>query len=526
MTGIIAANSNNGQWLAGIDWAAKILPLRVLGKCGGDDSDIMDAISWAAGLPVPGVPANPYPAQIINLSLGGIGDCTANYHSVLGAALAHGVTRAIIAAAGNESVDVSSSAPANCSEVIAVAATTNQGSLAPYSDFGAGIALSAPGGDVPPNFDTDNIAVLFNSGTTVPELYGWGIGAGTSFSAPIVAGVASLVLGLAPNLSAAQLRTLLTSTASPFPAASTCSTSRCGAGIVNARAAVIAAQGGAPAAANFQGLWWYSPGGAEDGWGINFAHQGDQIFGTWFTYEANATGQGWWLTLIATKSAPGVYTGNLYATTGPPFYTLPFIWAPGVVPSAGTAILSFSDANNGSFHYTLNLLNVPGGMVDQTKPITRQPLGSAPMATCSYSAQPNLAAATNYQDIWWAGTSANPGTEQGWGINFAHQGDNLFASWFTYDVDGTPLWLVSPAQKTGPGIYTGSLYRPSGPRVDAYDKAQFSPNPPVGTMTLTFSDGNNANFHYDITGVGTAPVSQTKQITRELFAAPAGTKCQ
>jgi hypothetical protein len=194
-----------------------------------------------------------------------------------------------------------------------------------------------------------------------------------------------------------------------------------------------------------------------------------------------------------------------------------------VVPSTGTAILSFSDANNGSFHYTLNL---PGGMVDQTKPITRQPLGSAPMAICSYSAQPNLAAATNYQDIWWAGTSANPGTEQGWGINFAHQGDNLFASWFTYDVDGTPLWLVSPAQKTGPGIYTGSLYRPSGPRVDAYNKAQFSPNLPVGTMTLTFSDGNNANFHYDITGVGTAPVSQTKQITRELFAAPAGTKCQ
>ena len=104
VTGLIAANSNNGQWLAGIDWAAKILPVRVLGKCGGFDSDILDGIAWAAGLPVPGVPANPYPAQLINLSLGGVDRCSPAYHSVLGAALAHGVTRAIIAAAGNEGV--------------------------------------------------------------------------------------------------------------------------------------------------------------------------------------------------------------------------------------------------------------------------------------------------------------------------------------------------------------------------------------------------------------------------------------
>jgi serine protease len=146
VSGIIAANSDNKVWLAGINWAARILPVRVLGKCGGWDSDIIDGVAWAAGLVVPGVPTNPYPAQVINLSLGGSGACFPLYHQVFSAALAHGVTRAIVVAAGNEGVDVADSVPASCSEVIAVAATTGTGSLASYSDFGAGVTLSAPGG--------------------------------------------------------------------------------------------------------------------------------------------------------------------------------------------------------------------------------------------------------------------------------------------------------------------------------------------------------------------------------------------
>ncbi|MEO8675627.1 MAG: hypothetical protein ABI569_08610, partial [Casimicrobiaceae bacterium] len=178
-------------------------------------------------------------------------------------------------------------------------------------------------------------------------------------------------------------------------------------------------------------------------------------------------------------------------------------------------------ANNGSFHYDVNL---PTGTVAQTKAITRQPLGSGAFATCGAGA--NLATATNYQDIWWAGTSAAPGTESGWGINFAHQADTIFVSWFTYDLDGTPLWLVATAPKTGAGVYDGDLYRPSGPRFDAYDKSQFKANPPVGTMKLTFADGNNAAFNYtvQVAGMG-APVTQTKPITRQLFSA-AGTACR
>jgi len=519
VAGIIAANSNNGLWLAGIDWAAKILPVRVLGKCGGWDQDIMDGVAWAAGLSVPGVPANPYPAQVINLSVGGSGPCDAGYHAVFTQALdpAKGSARAIIVAAGNETSDVSGSVPANCGETIAVAATLNSGYIASYSNFGAGIALSAPGGSSL-SLQDDSIAILYNHGKTVPDVDAWAIGAGTSFSAPIVSAVASLVLGLAPNLTAAQLRALLTSTASAFPAGSDCDTSRCGAGIVNARAAVAAAQvGGSPA--NYQGMWWAGP--AEDGWGINFAQQGNVIFGTWYTYDT--TGKGWWMTLITNGNpAPGVFTANLFTTTGPPFYTQPFVKTTPPPPPIGTATLNFTDVNNAAFHYDVNL---PTGTVSQTKAITRQPLGSAPFATCTSGGQ-SLAAATNYQDIWWAGTSASPGTEQGWGINLAHQGDIIFASWFTYDFDGTPLWLVATANKIAAGIYQGDFYRPSGPRFDAYNKAQFSHNPSVGTMKLTFVDGNNARFDYSVMVAPLpGPVTQTKTITRELFSTT-GTTCR
>jgi len=284
--------------------------------------------------------------------------------------------------------------------------------------------------------------------------------------------------------------------------------------------AYIATIYGAPAARNYQGLWWKSPGGSEDGWGINFAHQGEVIFGTWFTYDT--TGKGWWMTLIADDTATaGTYVGKLYATTGPPFNAVPFVQVGGPPPPIGEATLTFADANNGTFHYDVNL---PTGKVSQTKAITRQVLNAAALASCG--TQANLAAATNFQDIWWAGTSASPGTESGWGINFAHQGDTVFASWFTYDFDGTPLWLVATAKKDAPGVYSGDLYRPSGPRFDAYDKSQFAANPSVGTVKLTFADGNNATFDYTVKLAGmAASITQTKSITRQIFTAP-GTACK
>ena len=504
---IIAANSNNGQWIAGIDWGARILPVRVLGKCGGWDSDIIDGVAWAAGLSVPGVPANPYPAQIINLSLGGPGTCEPAYHNVFSNALARGITRAIIAAAGNEGVDVATTAPAGCSEVIPVAATTGSGLLASYSNFGTGVVLSAPGGST--NLDVDGIAILYNHGKTVPGADAWAVGAGTSFSAPMVSAVASLVLSVAPAMTAAQLRSLLASSASPFPPASDCSALRCGAGILNAQAAVIAAQASAPAA-NYQGLWWNSPANSESGWGINFAHQGDTIFASWFTYDVN--GRGWWLVMTAPKTGAATYSGTLYQTHASAFYA----FNPAAVTNmaVGTGTLAFTDANNGTFTYTVN-------GTTQTKAITRQVFGAQP--ACTFGAQPNLALATNYQDLWW---NAPANSESGWGVNFSHQGSTIFLTWFTYDVDGSPMWLVATAtQTTNPAVFTGTLYRTAGTRFDAFNPANVV-NTPVGSATVTFANGNLATFAYTVEVAGMAnPASQSKTITREIFAAP-GTTCQ
>ena len=258
--------------------------------------------------------------------------------------------------------------------------------------------------------------------------------------------------------------------------------------------------------ANYEGLWWNAPAGSESGWGINFAHQGDVIFASWFTYDL--TGKGWWLVMTAPKTGANTYSGALYQTTGPAFNAVPFNPMKVAATQVGTGTLSFSDANNGTFAYTVN-------GISQAKNITREVFGSPP--TCTFGAG-NLAAATNYQDLWWA---APAGSESGWGVNFTHEGDTIFATWFTYDLDGTPMWLVVTAQKTAPGMYAGMLYRTTGP---AFNAVPFNPAnvvaTPVGTATLSFTDGNTGTFAYTVNGV-----SQAKAITRQVFTNP-GTACQ
>jgi hypothetical protein len=263
----------------------------------------------------------------------------------------------------------------------------------------------------------------------------------------------------------------------------------------------------AAAVVNYEGLWWNAPAASESGWGINFAHQGDIIFASWFTYDL--TGKGWWLVMTAPKTAPNAYSGALYQTTGPPFNAVPFNPMLVTPTQVGTGTLSFSDANNGTFAYTVN-------GIAQTKNITREVFG--PLPTCTFGAQPNLGLATNYQDLWWASPA---GSESGWGVNFTHQGDTIFATWFTYDLDHTPMWLVVTAQKTAPGTYAGTLYRTTGP---AFNAVPFNPAnvvaTAVGTATLSFTDGTTGTFAYTVNGI-----SQTKAVTREVFTNP-GTVCQ
>ena len=263
----------------------------------------------------------------------------------------------------------------------------------------------------------------------------------------------------------------------------------------------------APGPVNYGGIWWNSPAGSESGWGINFAHQGDTIFATWFTYDL--TGRGWWLTMTATLTATGTYTGTLFQQTGPPFNSVPF--SPSLVfgTVVGTGTLTFTDANTATFAYSVNF-------VTQTKTITRQVFGQLP--TCTFGLLNDLSLAYNYQDLWWA---APAGSESGWGVNLTHQGDTIFATWFTYDLDRTPMWLSVTAPKTAAGTYGGTLYRTRGPPFNA---VPFDPNSvvatAVGTATFTFSDGNTGTFDYTVNGV-----TQTKSITREVFVSP-GTVCQ
>jgi hypothetical protein len=258
---------------------------------------------------------------------------------------------------------------------------------------------------------------------------------------------------------------------------------------------------------NYEGLWWNAPAGSESGWGVNFAHQGNTIFATWFTYDL--TGKGLWLVMAASLTATGTYTGTLLQTTGPPFNSVPFDPTQVIGTVVGTGTLSFTDLNTGTFAYTVN-------GVTQTKSIIRQIFDQPP--TCTFGILSDLTLAYNYQDLWWA---APAGSEMGWGVNLTHQGNTIFATWFTYDLDGTPLWLFVTALKTAQGVYSGTLYRTTGPPFNAvpFDPTKVAATA-VGAATLTFTDGNTGTFNYTVNGA-----AQTKAITREIFVAP-GTVCQ
>ncbi|NJC29264.1 serine protease [Xanthomonas arboricola] len=231
VAGTVAAVTNNTTGVAGTAYNAKVVPVRVLGKCGGSLSDIADAIIWASGGSVSGVPANANPAEVINMSLGGGGTCSTTMQNAISGAVSRGTT--VVVAAGNDSANVSGSLPANCANVIAVAATTSAGAKASYSNFGTGIDVSAPG---------SAILSTLNSGTTTPGSASYASYNGTSMAAPHVSGVVALVQSVAPSaLTPAAVETLLKNTARALPGA--CS-GGCGAGIVNADAAVTAAISG------------------------------------------------------------------------------------------------------------------------------------------------------------------------------------------------------------------------------------------------------------------------------------------
>jgi serine protease len=250
VAGNVAELTDNGVGMAGVAGNAKVLPIRVLGHCGGYTSDIADAIIWASGGHVDGLDDNKHPAQVINMSLGGSGACSSSDTTgkAVATAIANGST--VVVAAGNSTADAANFSPASCPGVITVAANGITGTPAFYSNYGSTVTLSAPGGGVYANdlsYGTQVQAGFswssINSGSTVPVAAAYGGMAGTSQATPHVAGTVALMISAANSvgittLTPAKIKSLLISTAHAFPVASA---KTYGAGIVDAYAAVVAA---------------------------------------------------------------------------------------------------------------------------------------------------------------------------------------------------------------------------------------------------------------------------------------------
>ena len=234
VAGTIAARTNNSVGVAGVAFNARIVPARVLGKCGGYTSDIADAIVWTSGGAVSGVPTNANPAKVLSISLGGIGSCDTTTQNAINSARSRGAN--VIVAAGNYNHNASQDTPANCSGVVTVAAVGRNGGKASYSNFGATVEVAAPGGSGGAN----SVLSTLNTGNTTPGSDAYALYNGTSMATPHVSGVVALMLSVKPTLTPDQVTSILQSTARAFPA--TCS--QCGSGIVNASAAVDAAIGG------------------------------------------------------------------------------------------------------------------------------------------------------------------------------------------------------------------------------------------------------------------------------------------
>ena len=253
IAGLIAAASNNSAGVSGVHWGGMVLPVRVASKCGAVLSDLLDGVRWAAGLPVTGVPANPNPAKVINLSYGGSGACDAVYQKTVSDVTSAGAL--LVVAAGNSASPLTR--PADCAGVLAVAAVRGDGAKSIYSSFGVNVGLVAPGGAGVSGVDAGLLTTV-NSGRTGPVSSTYGSLAGTSFAAPLGAGVAGLMLSVQPSLTPTELIQKLKTSTRPHTVLSTlptceasalanavcnCTAQTCGAGLLDAGLALAAVSG-------------------------------------------------------------------------------------------------------------------------------------------------------------------------------------------------------------------------------------------------------------------------------------------
>jgi len=270
---------------------------------------------------------------------------------------------------------------------------------------------------------------------------------------------------------------------------------------------------------SYQGLWWQSPAGSGSGWGLNLEHQGDVLFGTWFTYVENRKPM--WFVIDARKQGVGVYSGPVYATTGTPVFSGAWNSTDVSVRQVGTATLQFSDANNALFEATVSGFGTCCG--SNQWPITRQ-IFSEPVPSCSLASNGN-----SYQGLWWRSPA---GSESGWGVNITQQGNLIFATWFTYGEDGLPLWLVMPAgqrmqNSLGAHYWLGDVYRTNGQQANTpfWDSSLVTTRP-AGRLGFMFDDRDRGVMWWEPDGLlGPTIAARSYPITRQVFSSPL-TRCQ
>ena len=251
MVGGLIGAQHNRLGIAGVAPEATLVPVRVMGTCGGDTLDLAKAIRWSAGAAVAGFPANPNPARVLNLSLGGVLNnssgqpyCPTYLQSAIDQA--RGLGAVVVAASGNSGRSQLIEAPAICNGVIAVTSTNQDGNVSGWADKGSRVNIAAPG---------EYLLTTGNSGTSQPGHQGYSVGSGTSFSAPIVAGAIALMLSTNPGLSAAAAEAQLAWGAQPVNC-----TGCAGAGLLNTQSAV--AVPGSAASDPIINLWWQRGGAA------------------------------------------------------------------------------------------------------------------------------------------------------------------------------------------------------------------------------------------------------------------------
>jgi len=309
------------------------------------------------------------------------------------------------------------------------------------------------------------------------------------------------MLAANPGLTIAQIHDILRVTAHPFAPGSVCAqTGICGVGVLNAGDAVTLAKDLVGISWNFTDHW-YDP--AETGWGLQITAQGNLQFGTWYTYGAD--GYPAWFTMLLSRQGQDIFSGDVYVNIGTVFSAINGQPASTGATQVGSATMFYYDNRYGALVYTFNEQTV-------VKPLQRLEFAS-PLTFCQYDSGSRLGD-TNYQDLWW-----NP-TESGWGINLTHQGNTIFATWFTYADQGRPFWFYMVANQVAANQFSGRFYATTGVPFFQIDNAPaLETTTDVGSGSLAFTDGEHARFDYNVLGV-----NGSKSIERQVFASPA-TSC-